>query len=246
MKLRTQEGGPVIKAGFIGLGYLGEQLLLPLNHSVDSLKSCFQGSTGKKVALKLTDNSTSMVSVRETGEVISVRLHRIFLGAGDDVVREIASFIKKRKGRMPLLKSFIKQNVDRLKKLPPRKATVNPKGKYHSLNEIFGFLNRTYFEDRISCLITWGTKSPRYAVKKRILGSYIRHTNTIRINPVLDKRTVPGYYIEFVVYHEMLHADLDVPERNGRRLVHSKEFKEREKLFEHYGKAIAWEKRKGF
>ncbi len=224
----------------------GEQLLLSLRHSAESLRIYFEGSANKKVAVALTDNSTSMVSVREKRGVIFVRLHGLFLDAGNDVIGEIASFISKRKGRTPLLRQFIRQNAGRFKKLPPKKPTIRPGGKYHHLDEVFQSLNCSYFEGRISCQITWGTKSPRYAVKKRTLGSYSRHVNTIRINPVLDSKTVPRYYIEFVVYHEMLHADMahmENSEMNRRRRVHSKEFKIRERLFTQYHRAIAWEKK---
>lgn len=79
-------------------------------------------------------------------------------------------------------------------------------------------------------------------MRNRTLGSYLDSVNTIRINPVLDKKSVPRYYIEFIVYHEMLHADMGVTEKNGRRVVHSKEFRAREKSFRDYRKAMAWEK----
>jgi predicted metal-dependent hydrolase len=76
---------------------------------------------------------------------------------------------------------------------------------------------------------------------KRTLGSYSQRTNTIRINPVLDRKTVPAYFIEFIVYHEMLHADMGVGRINGRRSVHSSGFRIREKLFKKYEQALAWE-----
>jgi hypothetical protein len=42
----------------------------------------------------------------------------------------------------------------------------------------------------------------------------------------------------------MLHADMDVETKNGRRSVHSREFRRREKLFKDYERATAWEKGK--
>jgi predicted metal-dependent hydrolase len=68
----------------------------------------------------------------------------------------------------------------------------------------------------------------------------------IRINPVLDIERVPPYFVEFIVYHEMLHAFLGVKNKNGRRSVHSKEFRELEKRFSDYEKAMAWEKKSRF
>ena len=43
----------------------------------------------------------------------------------------------------------------------------------------------------------------------------------IRIHPLLDRAFVPTWFLEYVVFHEMLHAM--VPDRydeQGRRLVH--------------------------
>jgi predicted metal-dependent hydrolase len=57
----------------------------------------------------------------------------------------------------------------------------------------------------------------------------------------MDSKRVPGYFIEYVVYHEMLHAAIGIQEREGRRSIHSAEFKKREKLFKYYERAMAWE-----
>jgi predicted metal-dependent hydrolase len=75
------------------------------------------------------------------------------------------------------------------------------------------------------------------------LGSYQKKTNTIRINPILDRRKVPRYVVAFVVYHEMLHAAIDTVVKNGRRSIHSQEFKDREHEYSNYDKATEWEKR---
>ncbi len=96
----------------------------------------------------------------------------------------------------------------------------------------------------INAAITWGAKSPRWAVRKRTLGSYSERSNTIRINPVLDRKTVPRYYVAFVVYHEMLHAAIGLLLQGKRRSVHSREFRKRERLFKDYERAVAWERRK--
>jgi hypothetical protein len=63
------------------------------------------------------------------------------------------------------------------------------------------------------------------------------------MNPLLDRRTVPRFFVEFIVYHEMLHADIGVETRNGRRRVHTWEFRRRERLFREYARAISWEKK---
>jgi predicted metal-dependent hydrolase len=93
----------------------------------------------------------------------------------------------------------------------------------------------------VNAAITWGSRSPRSSVRRRTLGSYSERSNIIRINPVLDKKTVPRYFVAFIVYHEMLHAAMGTPLRGKRRSVHSGEFRKREKFFKDYEKATAWE-----
>lgn len=217
---------------------------MPLSHTPISLGNYFERATSYTVSLTITDNSTSMLSVRKKGNTTSVRLHRIFLEAKEEVVKEIALFIKKGKGSTPLLRRFIKENSNRFKNAPPKRVKITTQGKYHNLREMYDSLNREYFQGKLSCPITWGTGKARYAVRKRTLGSYSRHSNIIRINAILDRKDVPRYFIEFVVYHEMLHADMDPVEKNGRNIVHSKVFKGREKQFRDYEKALEWEKEK--
>jgi hypothetical protein len=217
---------------------------LPLSHSPISLRNYFERVTSSIVSLAITDNSTSMLSVRKKGNTISVRLHRIFLDARHDIIEEIAVFIKKRKGSTPLLRRFVKENLIRVRNAPPKRVKINTQGNYHNLGEIYDSLNRDHFQEKLSCPITWGTGRARYAVRKRTLGSYSRHANIIRINTILDRKHVPRYFIEFVVYHEMLHADMDPTVKNGRNIVHSRDFRSREKQFRDYERALKWERKK--
>ncbi|MCK7467569.1 MAG: hypothetical protein MZU91_05210 [Desulfosudis oleivorans] len=109
--------------------------------------------------------------------------------------------------------------------------TIRTRGRHHDLKALFDRLNRDYFDGRIRSVITWAPGKNLRSARKRTLGSYIRTTDTIRINPVLDRKSIPRYVIEFIIYHEMLHADMGVTVTKGRRIVHSVEFKRRERLF---------------
>jgi len=220
-----------------------EQLTFNFNQTEGRLKELFERTAGRGIALTITDNSTSMISIRAKEETLSVRLHRIFLDAGADVIDEVAGFIKKRGGKTPLVSGFIRERRAGLRKKTGRRVNIITLGKHYDLLNIYESVNNSYFEGSISSTITWGAKSPRHAVRKRTLGSFSSHTNSIRINPLLDSKRVPPYFIEFIVYHEMLHAHMGVQQKNGRRSMHSKEFRKREKLFKKYEKAVEWEKR---
>lgn len=216
------------------------QLTLPFFNNAGELRDYLQRASGMNIALTITENSTSMLSSRIKGGVIHVRAHRIFLTADTDTLSEIAEFIRRRRGGAALIKRHIKENRQHIEKRPPRKTRHDIQGRYYDLRPIYETVNREYFEDRITALITWGARNTRRLVRKRQLGSYNCHTNTIRISRTLDRKTVPLFFIKFVVYHEMLHADMSVEETRGRRSVHSGEFRRREKLFESYDKAAVW------
>jgi hypothetical protein len=217
------------------------QLALSFNHTDNSLKQYLEECLNMPVTVVLTGNSTTMLSARMRDNALRVRLHRMFLTADGRVINEIVSYLKNRRGAMPHFRSFIRDNRAQLSLKPPKKIPVRISGKFHDLCGLYDEINREYFGGTINAVITWGSRSPRYAVKKRTVGSYSERSNMIRINPVLDRKTVPRYYVAFIIYHEMLHAALRIAIQGRRRSVHSREFRKREKLFKDYEKVQAWE-----
>ncbi|MBV9126448.1 MAG: hypothetical protein JO117_00020 [Verrucomicrobia bacterium] len=119
-------------------------------------------------------------------------------------------------------------------------------GEFHNLQSIFNRLNTTYF--RGSPLrrykITWGRRRRQLPKEYFVFGTIQEQERVIRIHPLLDAPWVPRWFLEFVVYHEMLHSV--VPDEplglGGRRRVHTEEFQRREKRFAHYRRARRWEK----
>ncbi len=214
----------------------------PAGHTESSLRRYLEERLGRPVSLFLTDNSFSMLSVRSRNSVLCVRLHRMFAAAGSQVLDEIVSFLKNKRGAMPGFRRFVRDHGEQLRKKPPNRVLARTRGRVHDLREFYDELNEEYFNDMINATITWGSSNSRNLVRKRTLGSYSERSHTIRINPVLDKKTVPRHVIAFVVYHEMLHAAVGVARQGRRRIVHSREFKTRERLFKDYEKAMAWER----
>jgi predicted metal-dependent hydrolase len=218
---------------------------LPLMPALDeqTLKDFLQKANSKPVFLTLTRNTVSMLSIRERDAGIFVRLHRMFLNADTSVLDEIGTFIKKRKKPILKVREFILRNQTCLDERKPRAVSINTSGRHYHLQEIFDELNKEYFSGTVTAAITWGKRSPRRAVRKRRLGSFQRDRNIIRVNPALDSNSVPRYFIEFVVYHEMLHAAGAVEAGSVRQRIHSREFKRRERDFKWYEQALAWERK---
>jgi len=221
-----------------------EQMDLHFQIDESVLRDRLEEKVKKEVMLIITDNSTSMISFRKGKGGLKLRLNRMFLSADHDVLDEIAGFITNRCKTTPLTRDFIKQNTNRIKEKSPNKIKIITRGRNYDLLEMFNMINNEYFGGRVTAIITWGARRVVRSAAKRTLGSYSGDKNMIRISPVLDNKRIPRYFLEYVVYHEMLHADIGIKVINGRRSSHGKEFKRRERLFKYYDKATAWEKRR--
>lgn len=222
------------------------QLNLPFSYDKNTMRDFLEKLTSRPISLSITDNATSLLSIRLKRDLISIRMHWMFLSAGDDVIRELGHFILKKKCRAPLIRQFMRENRSCIRVGDARrhsKGTIRTRGRFHDLNSIFRELNDAYFGGRITASISWGRRSAKPRVRRRILGSFSQHTNTIWISPVLDRRNVPRFFVRFIVYHEMLHSIMSEERRNGRRRLHSPAFREKERLYREYGKAVLWEKR---
>ena len=134
---------------------------------------------------------------------------------------------------------------------------LRPAGEIYDLRELRDELNRDYFGGKLKVGITWGKGAGLPAGRARSgarcrrrprrsslqLGSYSYEDNLIRIHRLLDQPRVPRYVVEAVVYHELLHAAIPPVMCNGRRYVHTPEFRRRERLFRGLARAEAWVER---
>ena len=137
--------------------------------------------------------------------MLRARVHHMFLDAPRSVQSALVRYVahsdpaaSERIGR------FIELNGGRLAPRS-RKVPLHTLGKRHDLLAIFHDLNHRYFNGSMHALITWGKRTrrePRQTIK---LGSYAAGDRLIRIHPALDRNWVPKYFVQFVVYHEMLH-----------------------------------------
>jgi hypothetical protein len=120
----------------------------------------------------------------------------------------------------------------------PAKAgkTCSPQGKYYNLSDIFNRINHDYFNKRLKMPIIGWTRKPA----TRRLGFYDYTHNRLMVSSFLDNDIFPDYIIQGIVYHEMLHMIHPVRHKNGRRVVHSKEFKGDEKKFRYYASYEKW------
>jgi hypothetical protein len=120
--------------------------------------------------------------------------------------------------------------------MPPRPN----RGRYHDLDAILADLRKRYFPNCAAVRIGWGRWSGRTRPRSIRFGAYLPDTQSIRIHPALDQAFVPGYFVEFIVYHELLHHVIPPQRVNGRYLIHSRAFHQREREFPVYAEAMTW------
>lgn len=193
----------------------------------------------------LTDNVHTMVSIKRGDGVVTFRLHHMFLEAPPAVLRALGRYAdRQEREAAKVLRVFIESMEHHVREREsPRPINVDVEGKFHNLKDIFDRLNARYFSSSIRARVTWGPRQKRRRSRDSIkLGSYTLEDELIRIHPVLDAEDVPTFFVEWVVYHEMLHEIHDMPVVDGRRVYHTAEFRRAEAEFDRYAEAVLWER----
>ncbi len=129
-------------------------------------------------------------------------------------------------------------------KLPMQRQFHLEQDAHHfDLRAIFDRLNARHFRGRLrNYKVVWGQKRKRRPKAYFVFGTIQEEDRVIRINPRLDQEWIPRWFLEYILYHEMLHAFVpDEITESGRRRVHTDEFYRREREFPRYHRARRWE-----
>ncbi len=201
-----------------------------------------------RVAIEVHDNTHTMVTFLKQGGAWWLRLHHMFLAAPEDVLDALTRYVRGSDSEASaVLDRYIEKNKVLIRKLPAsemrKRLRIDPVGRHHDLAHIYESINRRYFRSRIKLTITYGPAPritrPRKSIK---MGSYSSDSRVIRIHPVLDHERVPRFFVEWIVFHEMLHHVHRARRgESGRRCVHTPEFLEAERGFHDIHRAQRWE-----
>lgn len=117
-----------------------------------------------------------------------------------------------------------------------RKMISSAQGVNYDLDKMFSRLNRRYFDSSLEKpTLTWSQRKTR-----SILGHHDRVYETITISKSLDSAQVPDWFVEFILYHEMLHIKHSARMINGRRYYHTAAFRQDERRFARYEDSQRW------
>jgi hypothetical protein len=130
----------------------------------------------------------------------------------------------------------VMRSADIARRRRGRKQISSSQGDTYELDRMFTKLNRKYFRGELQKpTLTWSQRKTR-----TILGHHDRVYDTITISKTLDSPDVPEWFVEYILYHEMLHIKHAARFINGRRYYHTSAFRQDERRFPQYEEAQRW------
>lgn len=106
-------------------------------------------------------------------------------------------------------------------------------GMTYDLAKVFDEVNRRYFGG--------GMSRPKLRWTRRLTGRRFGHYNfahdVVSISSTLDRPEVPGFVIEHVMHHELLHKKHGSRWNGSQRRCHTPEFRAEERTFERFEEA---------
>lgn len=130
---------------------------------------------------------------------------------------------------------------------------LNPKGRHHDLEAILAAVVAEYFVDEpevARARITWSARWGGLSTQSTAHDEHGRPYPLISISRGYDHASATPAIVGGVVFHECLHIVVPPQEvtetssNRGRRVVHGREFRRREKLYRHYDAWHAWHAQK--
>lgn len=211
--------------------------------AADALARHLASQLNAPVKLSITDNRSTMVSFRRRSGLLSMRVHHMFLGAPTSVLNALADYAWRgspSSGRV--IDGYVAAQRAAIRRQPRTAKKGIARGQCYDLQALFDAINAAHFDGQVRATIRWGKRPLRRRRKSIRLGVYDHITSEIRIHPALDRPEVPKFFVEYIVFHEMLHQRFPGTQGARGHIHHPKAFRERERTFPHYAAAIRWEK----
>jgi len=208
----------------------------------EELKARLQVLIGHPIELKIREGSTYASASRLRGKGFRISLHRLFLHAPTPVIEALARFaVRPDRESRAVIRQMAYLFFTSIEPPVSDASLADPKGACVDLQELYDRLNDYYFGGSIEVPIAW-FEAPRYRKFRHItFGVFDRTLPLIRINRLLDQSAVPLSFVEFIVYHEMLHAVCPAYlDKRGRLVVHTSEFRRREAEHPSFAFAKEW------
>ena len=198
----------------------------------------------QRLKVRFTCNRSSLLTVRKNGNGAHlVSVQHAFRAADEEVIAALARFVEgPDPGCRKVIGAFLNKNRElvRFFARSPRPGTAGDP----FLADVLARICDEYGLSGQGISIGWSRAKTGRGKRRSIrLGSFRHADRSIRIHPILKSREIPDYFLDYIVYHEALHAELAPFVKNGKTVVHHALFRRRERDFRHYDKALRFEKR---
>jgi len=187
-------------------------------------------------------------TIRVRSGRVFVRISDLFRAAPPDVIRALAFLLvarllsrkppraQERVYRAYAFSPEVLRASDIARRQRGRKMITSAAGRVYDLQRIFSRVNRRYFDNGIEKpSLTWSQRRAR-----SILGHHDAAHDTITISKTLDSPDVPEWFVEYIMFHEMLHIKHPARIINGRRYYHTPAFRAEERSYPRYAQAQEW------
>lgn len=123
-----------------------------------------------------------------------------------------------------------------------RLSSIETKGLKYDLKSIFDEINRAFFNNELKSYLRWGKSRTKTSYQTWYHTESGDKVSMITIASLYNHNDIPEFAIKSVMFHEMLHIAVPPYTKNGRRIIHGKEFNQAQKRNPDLQKWFAWEK----
>lgn len=217
--------------------------------SADDWARFLSGRLGREVRVRYGRARRQVIVAFPGPACLRVRMNQAFGRAPQPVRVAVADWLREGRRDRQACRTLDVWIASILTSLgPPRAPRAVLRGAHHDLGEIAAELLTLEFAALPAARrprgLTWGRRGSQRPRRSLQLGSFDPETTFIRIHPVLDQPAVPRWFVRYVLFHELLHAELNQPCEAGRRAQHhGQEFRRREEAYGDTARALEWQAR---
>jgi len=220
-----------------------DSLLPPANKAALAREAARRRRAPARVEVRIADYRSTVVRVVRRGGLCRVSVHSRLAAAPPGVFAAAVRCVWDRLDRrapdpadVRALAAFLR---DHRTAVPPPAPAGSAAGRHVDLAAACRSVNARFFDGQAPVAgVTW---TPRRSFRR--LADCHPEAGIIRVSRLLDNPRVPRYYIEYLIYHELLHLVVPPVTRGGRRCFHHPAFRRLERQFPQYREAREFQER---